>query len=708
MDKSILRGIFIILIAVAAIAVMFLLPGEQPEKHEHANLDAWTLVSHDYDDPYGTYLGNGFISARIKSDGVGSQGGRPLPCYMAGLYDDEELIPTPVWSDLRFYDEDGDEFTIDTREDYYQKLLMKSGVFVTSATWRSGRKQLIGAIEVVVSRSQPNIALVLANLTSNFRGKVRVESPVTIPNDRVKETSRDNLDVTDSVRASVHSYVTSESGIPLSIAKTLVSEAASGPQTDSGVLELSVDRDYKFMVMSYSTVATGHDVDSAAGFASDEIRSAVQQGLDLREQHVEAWRKLWERDIVIDGPAKDQQAIHSCMFYLLQSVREGSQWSIPPMGLSSADFQGHVFWDADVWMFPALILQHPELARSVVDYRFNTLQGAIENARAEGLNGAQYAWESGLSGREDTPPGLSMRDERHINGDVALAQWQYYLATGDLNWLKERGYPVMRATADYWVEKAVYAADEDRYEIHQVVPPDESADRVNNSVYTNAIAKMNLQIAQTAARLTKQAPDPKWGEVAEKLYIPFDSRNRRFIAFDGYKGIKAKQADAELLAYPLQFVVPDQDMLEVYRNTLEFYAANVMPGGPAMSASAHSVIHARLGNSEEAYEKFQQSYKPFLRGPFNYFNEKRSHVYERMCFITGAAGPLQAVLFGIGGARMEYFSEDPLAVDLEFFPCLPKEWKSLQIKGVQWRGKTFDVIVSRGNQVELANVRSLQ
>jgi len=241
-----------------------------------------------------------------------------------------------------------------------------------------------------------------------------------------------------------------------------------------------------------------------------------------------------------------------------------------------------------------------------------------------------------------------------------------------------------------------------RCEIKQVVPPDENADRVNNSAYTNAIAKMNLEIASRAAKLTGEAANPKWREVAAKLYIPFDAKAKRFIAFDGYKGWKAKQADTELLAYPLQFALPGQDMTAIYRSTFDFYAPKVMPKGPAMSYSAHSVIAARLGQRDRAYKDFVRSYKPYLRGPFNYFNETPSEFRENYCFVTGAAGPIQAAIFGLAGIRMDYFPPDPSKAGLTFKPCLPKQWKSLKITGIQWHGKTFDVTISQGNKVTIS------
>ena len=339
--------------------------------------------------------------------------------------------------------------------------------------------------------------------------------------------------------------------------------------------------------------------------------------------------------------------------------------------------------------------------RSIVDYRYNTLPGALANAKAHGLAGAEYAWESGQTGREDTPEGLVYKNERHINGDIALCQWQYYLATGDLDWLKTKGYPVLKATADYWISRAKWNPEKNRYEILQVVPPDENADLINNSDYTNIIAHMNLRLAHEAAKLIGSSPNPKWSQVAEKMYIPYDSKNKRFIAFDGYKdNWQAKQADTELIIYPLQYKINGQDMTYIYKNTFDYYSKRLHKNGPAMSTSAYSVIAARLGQCDIAYGEFLKSYKPYLRGPFNYFNEKASTTYENMCFLTGAAGPIQAAVFGLAGAHVDYYAQDNNKI-LNWSPCIPSQWKSIKLTGVQWRGKSFNVFVSKGNKVKI-------
>ena len=722
MDRSVRRGLAVIAVALIVIAVILLAPKhKKPVVHHPPNDDPWLLVSYSPDNKYGTYLGNGFISTRIMGDGVGSQDGKPLPCFMAGLYDDEKLIPIPTWSDLRFYD-GKTQFKIDKDAPYKQTLNMKTGILTTEATWRAGEKTLKGKIEVIVSRAVPRAGLVKATVIPDFSGIISPKSPfgnvdpdlepVVWKSRTIKPYGRPAdaplrraLGVPESTMAGGDGNVvflatalrTKHSNISFTMLKFLPWTVKHWPRAGSPIRsELRVKRDRQTVVSTYTVVVAGR----ADPAAQSTLVALTSLPTDDVAAHKAAWAKLWQKDIVIDGPKKDQQAIHSCMFYLLQSVREGSQWSIPPMGLSADSFSGHVFWDADTWMFPALILQHPELARAIVDYRYNTLPGAIANAKASGYAGAEYAWESGYTGKEDTPPGLTYRHERHINGDVALAQWQYYLATNDLKWLKTRGYPVIKATADYWVSRAT--PNYGRYEIRRVVPPDENAELVDNSVYTNAIAKMNLEIATRAAQLTGQAANPKWQEVASGMYIPFDAKAKRFIAFDGYKGWKAKQADSELLAYPLQFAFPGQDMTAIYRNTLDYYAPKVMPKGPAMSYSAHSVIAARLGLRDRAYRDFVRSYKPYLRGPLNYFNETPSEFRENYCFLTGCAGPIQSAIFGQAGIKMDYFPADPSKAELIYKPCLPKQWKSLKITGIQWHGKDFDLTVSKGNKVTIA------
>ena len=209
------------------------------------------------------------------------------------------------------------------------------------------------------------------------------------------------------------------------------------------------------------------------------------------------WPHIWQTsDIVIDGDPEAQQVTHANLFYLLSSTFPGSTYSIPPMGLSSNVYGGHIFWDADVWMLPALIVQHPEYAKPIVDYRFKLLAQAKKNAKAHGYAGAEYPWESADTGKEEAPGEFAQ--ERHITADVAFAAWQWYLWTGDNAYLKREGWPLLQATAQYWVSRVTKGTD-GKYHIKGVLSPDETAGLVDDDAYTNAVVRYNLQAATRAA-----------------------------------------------------------------------------------------------------------------------------------------------------------------------------------------------------------------
>jgi trehalose/maltose hydrolase-like predicted phosphorylase len=407
------------------------------------------------------------------------------------------------------------------------------------------------------------------------------------------------------------------------------------------------------------------------------------------ERHQAAWEELWAADLVIEGEPVEQQIARSWMFYLLQSVRAGSADSIPPMGLSDTAFAGHVFWDAETWMFPALLLQHPDLARSMLEYRFRTLPGAVANAKAEGKRGATFAWESASTGQEQTPAGLGTRHGRHVTGDIALAFWQYWLATGDRAWLAERAWPVLQATAEYWVSR-VTPEPGGGYGIRQVATPDENAGLVDNSAWTNYIAGKNLEFATEAARILGRKADPRWNQIASGLKLPRDPQTNLILQSAGYEGSKIKQTDALLLIFPGQMPLPDSEREQLY----EFYADKTIDVGPAMSDSIHAIVAAELGRGEDAYRYFQESYQPFLRPPFLYFSEKRTR--DNLYFHTGAGGCLQSLLYGFGGLRVRD-TDRPTAEH----PLLPKAWQSLEIRRLRWRGRDWDLRLEKDQPPKL-------
>lgn len=184
-------------------------------------------------------------------------------------------------------------------------------------------------------------------------------------------------------------------------------------------------------------------------------------------------------------------------------------------------------------MFPPLLLLHPELAKTIVTYRYNTLPGARKEAEAEGFEGANFAWESAFTGKDVTPEWATHGEfQIHIVGWVALAQWQYYLATNDIDWLKNYGFPVIYDTAKFWTSRVKYNRKRGRYEIHSVTSPSEFPIGINNCILTNAIAVKNLKVAIEASELLGVEYPDKWQKVVNKMYIPFDEQ--KGIYYDGY------------------------------------------------------------------------------------------------------------------------------------------------------------------------------
>ena len=412
---------------------------------------------------------------------------------------------------------------------------------------------------------------------------------------------------------------------------------------------------------------------------------------------------LWQTsDIIITGDPESQQVTHANLFYLLSSTYPGSNHSIPPFGLSSNLYGGHIFWDAEVFMLPALIVQHPEYAKPIIDYRFKLLEQAKKNAAAHGFAGAEYPWESADTGKEMV--GAEFAKERHITADVGWAAWQYYLWTGDKNYLKTEGWPILSATAAYWVSRVSKGA-EGKYHVKDVLGPDETGGVVDDDAWTNGVVQANLRAATDAARSVGQTPDPRWAVIADRMYFPEDVA--RGIPAENSNPMtdrfSAKQADALLQCYPLQTMTDPVRMGKM----LDFYDAHTIKNGPAMTASMETIVAARLGRGQASLDLFHDSYRPFMRGPWDAFAEKRTS--NRVYFCTGMGGCLQSILYGFAGLNLVEGSGHSAGtkiagngeVSLYAAPHLPPGWGGLTLKGINFRGRIYDVVISPGNKVKV-------
>jgi trehalose/maltose hydrolase-like predicted phosphorylase len=406
---------------------------------------------------------------------------------------------------------------------------------------------------------------------------------------------------------------------------------------------------------------------------------AKLQGTErLKQFHNAAWDEIWKSDIIIDGDDASQRDVHSAMYHLYSFVRAGTAYSSSPMGLSGLGYNGHVFWDAEIWMFPAILVLHPEMAKSMIEYRYERLAEAKHNAFAHGYKGAMYPWESAASGNEETPVwALSGPFEHHITADVAIAAWNYFAVTQDTVWLTEKGYPIIKECANFWASR-VEKNGPGKYDIKNVVAADEWAENVDNNAFTNAAAKANLRYAIMAAKILRQPIDSDWVDVEKNIPI-LKLSNGVTSEHAAYHGEKIKQADVNLLAYPLKEIT---DPLQIKKD-LEYYESRVGEGSPAMTHAIFALLYARLGEPAKAWNAFQESFIPNKKNPFGVLSESAGGTNPY--FATGAGGFLQSVLMGFGGLDIT-----PEGI-VQIKSVLPSSWKRLTITGVGPAKKTYVV-----------------
>ena len=350
--------------------------------------------------------------------------------------------------------------------------------------------------------------------------------------------------------------------------------------------------------------------------------TARQTGFDrLLDAHRAAWNRLWQSDVLIDGDPKAQQALHSDLYYLLSNSTVGTAW---PMGACALtpNYAGHAFWDSDSWVFPALLLLHPERAKPIVMFRHRTMQPARARALQYGAKGTMYPWEADPETGVDHTPyfAYGVFREIHLNADIAIAQWQYYLATGDESWLKNYGWPVIREIAEFWVSRVEFNQARDRYEIHHVTSPDEAYDDVPNDSFTNAAARKALDIAVAAAHRVGATPDPNWAQISSRMYVPFSDKEQRHLDFDAsvpHDKITWMGSSLAWLMYP-NLDLPMSEQVRKNDFAFQLHELKVHGDDPnEMMMVMLAVGAAELGDAKTAGDWIQRNLVGFLKPPFN-------------------------------------------------------------------------------------------
>lgn len=647
------------------------------------------------------FTGNGEIGIRVPRAGQGgSTGAVPVEAQLAGFYAQpaggvQQRATIPTWTPLTVSD-GGQTLApgVGRWSDWRQTLDLMTGVVTTSLRWTAPDEHTSTVTyQVFCDRDRPDVGVVRLTVVPHWTGTLSVTDAVDGGDATLSTQSARGWDA--DTRTDWVAIDAVGTGLAAALASSLQTTAdvvgsvsPADQHVDQSVgqsIRLAVRAGTSVTVTKYVGIVTSSGVVPPVAVARAQAAAAEHAGFDslLRENDA-AWASLWVGRIDVLGDPKMATEVDASEFALWASTRAGLDWSLSPGGLSSAGYNGHVFWDADTWMYPALLAQHPDLAVGVDAYREARLGAAEAHASATGYLGARFPWESALDGTEQIPPPASLFSEglyeQHITADVALAQWQYYEATGNRQWLATRGWPVIAAAAAFWASRATPGVDRSQH-VDGVTGPDEENADVDDEVYTNAAAATVLRDATDAAHVLGVPAPATWDQIADHLVVPVDAGLGITPEFAGYDGQMVKQADATLLEYPLAFDIPRN----VAQSDLDYYVPRTDPSGPSMSDAIASIDSAELESAGcSSFVFTERSVDPFVHDPFDQLSETRSGGV--LTFMTGIGGFLQEFLYGYSGLRWS-----TQAVDLA--PVLTRPLTGIVLHDLAWHGRRFTVSI---------------
>jgi trehalose/maltose hydrolase-like predicted phosphorylase/beta-phosphoglucomutase-like phosphatase (HAD superfamily) len=521
-------------------------------------------------------LGNGYFVTRgalpeAEADGTSYPG-----TYVAGLYNrlateiagrtvvNEDLVNVPNWLPLRFRIAGGAWFDVQQADvlDHRLELDMRQGTLLRRLVWRDpeGRRTSMVQRRLVSMKDEHLAGLETTFTAENWSGTLEVRSGLDgrVVNAGVKryrdlnsrhlrlldqaEVNEETVDLqVETTQSHVRVALAARTrllrdGRPAEAERTLVSE----PGFVAHELAFELEEGRPATVEKIVTLYTSRDRAVSESRTDARLVLAGAEGFQgLLARHEGAWTSLWNRfDIQLDSANEwTETVLHLHIFHLLQTVSPHTHHldvGVPARGWHGEAYRGHIFWD-ELFIFPFLNFQRPTLASALLDYRYARLNAARSAARKAGYAGAMFPWQSGSNGQEETQvlhlnpksgrwlPDRSHR-QRHVNIAVAYNVWQHYMVTGSTAFLRFVGAELLVEIARFWASITTYDADQDRYEIHGVMGPDEyhegypdsDEEGLRNNTYTNVMAVWVLQRALEALEVL---PPHYRQELADELTI---------------------------------------------------------------------------------------------------------------------------------------------------------------------------------------------
>ncbi|MGM0419524.1 MAG: glycoside hydrolase family 65 protein [Bacillota bacterium] len=702
-------------------------------------------------------VGNGYMGVRgtLEED---YSGPRETTCpgfYINGFFDNEDIIygedapnlprksQTIVnladWTEINLYigDEKLDLLTGETRE-YQRELDMRKGILKRTFIWRSpSGKEMEVKIIRFLSLTRKNIGIIDYTFRPlNFKGEVRLVSALNgdvhnphhfrqkqvlktikagFTNNRYylnQKTSQSELEVATAVK----NVFATESKADFRLDKYRIDNKLH----EERIIKTKKENWYR--LTKYVALKTSKKIkpDRLIGQVLTDVNVAAEDGYDvLLSEQKKFLEEYWEDfDLKLYGAKSLQQALRFNAFQLLQSTGQDGETSVAAKGLSGEFYEGHYFWDTEAYIVPFYIFNRPEMARKLLEFRYNTLDKARDNARRVRLDGALYPWRT-INGEEASGFFMGSTVQFHIDADIAYAIYLYYTVTEDKEFLYSAGAEILAETARMWYSRGSFInSNGGHFCFNEVCGPDEYKPGVNNNCYTNFMAQFNLRYACKILKQLAEESEEKynnlkeriglreeelsnWDMAADKVYLPFNEdmgihpQDDSFVNKDPinidqeisdeelplvqhwhpltiWRYQLIKQADVILL----MLMLGDNFSLEEKKANYDYYEPKTTHDS-SLSPSVYSIIASEIGYTEEAFNYFVQT----ARLDLDDFNE---NAWQGL-HTAGMGSAWMVLVFGFAGMR-SYHGE------IQFDPYLPEQIEGYQFT-IAFKGRHLRVRV---------------
>ena len=489
---------------------------------------------------------------------------------------------------------------------------------------------------------------------------------------------------------------------------------------------VKVNKNQKLTIQKYAgyCVSTNHHINDLANASKKVLDKGYSLGFSqIKLNQKKTWAHIWEMaDITIEDDIKSQQAIRFNIFQLNQTyLGKDARLNIGPKGFTGEKYGGSTYWDTEAYCIPFyMATKDHNVARNLLEYRYNHLGKAIENAEKLGFsNGAALYPMVTMNGEECHNEWEITFEEIHRNGAIAFAIFNYVRYTGDYNYIPEKGLEVLIAISRFWHQRATFSKEKNKYVILGVTGPNEYENNVNNNWYTNYLAAWcvhytteqikNIENTMESdfvrvmdkTRLSKTEVE-KWNEVADNMYYPYSDKLEVFLQQDGFldkelisvskldasqRPINQKWSWDRILRSPyikqadvLQgfYFFEDQFSTEVLEKHFDFYEPLTVHES-SLSPCVHSIQASKLGRLDQAYDFYLQTSRLDL--------DDYNMEVDEGCHITSMAGAWMSIVEGFGGMRVKNDT-------LSFTPQIPKQWKSYSFK-INFRNQIICATISQ-------------